>query len=618
VQQGAIAAELREALEFINPGNTEEYRRLGETVIQQSSDLGQRLAGDSLKRLGVQSTFTTIPLDAVRFQAERFTKSLVNYSNRQAGQISAVVEQGLVQGWGVRKTEQGLKALGVSFKSNAETIARTEIQSAYVNSSMARYEKAGIDDKVIWIATPSDRLCSYCAAKNGLMYRSKDVVFPPHPRCRCTTLPGTGLTAEDAEYYKSYREQTLQELKDAGGKPDNGLTPFEKAAGLTSPPKPVWEPGQPLPKDVGMPQPPPPPPPPPKVTTAKPTLKGDPSWNPHAKTDLTPAQFREYVEARYTQINQNNPSAAHNQTWEEYKANNPSAKKGEYQSAVKDAIRDGGYVPSEGALSGLKLGKPEQAALAENRAALEARGRLIADMDLAINAPILPGGNSSGWSSQMSRADAAKYLEGSYFGTTEFYHGNQRRVTDSVAEEGAKPWLNSRGIYGQGTYFGVDPAIGREYAKAASQGNTVDVGIVTTHIKGQNPYVVSAAELDQLAQSFPGTQSNGSDSATMTAFLRARGYDSVYLTDLGYGVAFDQRQVVTVENQRLTREEVDEIEVDISLSAKDMVADDNASAILLRSRRSTVIEGDPVDEDWLGLGEIDAYNPNGFDDEEDW
>ena len=277
VQQGAIAAELREALEFINPGNTEEYRRLGETVIQQSSDLGQRLAGDSLKRLGVQSTFTTIPLDAVRFQAERFTKSLVNYSNRQAGQISAVVEQGLIQGWGVRKTEQGLKALGVSFKSNAETVARTEIQSAYVNSSMARYEKSGID-KVIWIATPSDRLCSYCAAKNGLMYRSKDVVFPPHPRCRCTTLPGTGLTAEDAEYYKSYREQTLQELKDAGGKPDNGLTPFEKAAGLTSPPKPVWEPGQPLPKDVGMPQPPPPPPPPPKVTSVKPNQEYFDKW----------------------------------------------------------------------------------------------------------------------------------------------------------------------------------------------------------------------------------------------------------------------------------------------------------------------------------------------------
>ena len=32
-------------------------------------------------------------------------------------------------------------------------------------------------------------------------------------------------------------------------------------------------------------------------------------------------------------------------------------------------------------------------------------------------------------------------------------------------------------------------------------------------------------------------------------FLRAKGYDSVYLQDLGYGIAFDKRQVVTIRNE---------------------------------------------------------------------
>jgi hypothetical protein len=108
------------------------------------------------------------------------------------------------------------------------------------------------------------------------------------------------------------------------------------------------------------------------------------------------------------------------------------------------------------------------------------------------------------------------------------------------------------------------------------------------------------------------------DSATLTAFLKARGHDSIYLTDLGYGVAFDQRQVVTVENERLNSEQLDRIVIDPSVSAKDMVAEGNESAATLRSAPSRVIAGDPLEDEWMGLGDLDNYNPGAVSEEEDW
>jgi SPP1 gp7 family putative phage head morphogenesis protein len=355
----------------------------------------------------------------------------------------------------------------------------------------------------------------------------------------------------------------------------------------------------------------------PASTTVPPSLKGDPNWNPNAKTDLTPGQFREYVDARYWQKNQDNPTAAHNLSWDEYKAANPRARKGDYQTAVKDAVSLNGYIPIDAALASVKFNKAEQSRLEQAREAAQGRNRLIADIDQAINAPLMPGDSTRGWKPQMTPTEAAAYLQDSYFGTTRFYHGNRRSITDDIAGDGAKPWLNDKGIYGQGTYFGVDRGIGELYAKAASQNGNVEVGLVTSHIKANNPYVVTSADLDALGASFPGSQTNGVDSATLTAFLKARGHDSIYLTDLGYGVAFDQRQVVTVENERLSQQ-LDRIVIDPSVSAKDLLPEGNESAATLRSAPSRVIAGDPLEDEWMGLGDLDNYNPGAVSEEEDW
>lgn len=247
VRQGAIAAELGEALKFINPETAKELERLGRDTIERAGNLGQRLAGDALKYIGVQSTFTTVPVGAVRNQAERFRERLVNYSDQQASSISAVVEQGLIQGWGTRKIEGQLRGLGVSFKSNAETVARTETLSAYNGAARSRYEQAGVA-YIQWIATPAEGTCSLCYARNTKVWKITEAPsIPAHPRCRCTTLPVSSLDQIDTAFYESYSQDGLDDLARQKLQPDNGLTYWEKKAGATLA-KPSWVPGQVIPK----------------------------------------------------------------------------------------------------------------------------------------------------------------------------------------------------------------------------------------------------------------------------------------------------------------------------------------------------------------------------------
>lgn len=243
VRQGAIAAELQEALRFISPENYAAYDQLGQQIIEAAIAQGENLAGETLAFVGVQAPFTTIPVGAVRNQAENFRRRLVNYSDTQAANISSVVEQGLIQGFGTRKMEASLKALGVSFKSSAETVARTEVLSAFNGAAKSRYEQSGVPYVQV-IATPAEGTCSLCYARNGQVYEvTKAPSVPFHPRCRCSILPVLSLSDIDAEFYEKYRQDGLDELKDKGLKPDGGLTAWEKKAGLTVAPAPVWVPG---------------------------------------------------------------------------------------------------------------------------------------------------------------------------------------------------------------------------------------------------------------------------------------------------------------------------------------------------------------------------------------
>jgi SPP1 gp7 family putative phage head morphogenesis protein len=520
VRQGAIAAEMGEALKFLNPSNEQAIEQLGYDVIQQAVDLGQQMAGDSLNYIGLQAPFTTIPIGAVRNQAERFRERLVNYSNQQASQISAVVEQGLIQGWGTRKIEGQLKTLGVSFKSNAETIARTETMSAYNGAARSRYEQAGVA-YVQWIATPAEGTCSLCYARNTKAWKTSEAPsIPAHPRCRCTYLPTASLSDIDTAFYEDYSKQGLDDLERQGLQPDNGPTYWEKKAGIT-PAKPSWVPGQ-------------------AIAKAEPVLKAV-NWNPDAIPDLSAKDFRAHILRKQLLADQSSPDATWNKDRKE-----SGLSVNAYKIEIVNAI-EAGYVPSNKAIADAKLTKAQIAKVEANRKEQADWSDQVVRVDRAINAPMADDKANRSWKARMSDEEASDYLKDSYFGQMAWYHGNRKDVTDSIANEGAMPERNSRGIYGQGVYFGIDRRIGEQYAGAVT--TELDVGILTSHIRAKKPYITNAKDLANMAKNFPGDQSNLIDSVALNQFLRAKGYDSVYLQDLGYGIAFDKRQVVTVRNE---------------------------------------------------------------------
>ena len=277
-----------------------------------------------------------------------------------------------------------------------------------------------------------------------------------------------------------------------------------------------------------------------RTADAKPTLKAV-DWNPDAIPDLSAKDFREYILRKQILADQSSPDAIWNKDRKE-----AGLSVNAYKIKIVNAI-EAGYVPSNKAIADAKLTKAQIAKVEANRKEQAGWSDQVARIDKAINAPMADDKAGRNWKAQMSDKEAADYLKDSYFGQMAWYHGNRKEVTDSIANEGAMPERNSRGIYGQGVYFGIDKRIAEQYAGAVNAG--LDVSILTSHIRAKKPYITNAKDLADLAKNFPGDQSNLIDSVAVNQFLRAKGYDSVYLQDLGYGIAFDKRQVVTIRNE---------------------------------------------------------------------
>ena len=277
-----------------------------------------------------------------------------------------------------------------------------------------------------------------------------------------------------------------------------------------------------------------------RTADAKPTLKAV-DWNPDAIPDLSAKDFREHILRKQILANQSSSDATWNKDRKE-----SGLSVNAYKIEIANAI-EAGFVPSDKAIADAKLTKAQLAKVEANRKEQASWSNQIARIDKAINAPMADDKADRDWKPQMSDKEASDYLKDSYFGQMAWYHGNRKDVTDSIASEGAMPERNSRGIYGQGVYFGIDRRIGEQYAGAVNPG--LDVGIVTAHIRAKKPYITNAKDLADMGKNFPGDQDNNIDSVALNQFLRAKGYDAVYLQDFGYGVAFDTKQVVTVRNE---------------------------------------------------------------------
>jgi SPP1 gp7 family putative phage head morphogenesis protein len=192
----------------------------------------------------VRST-ATIPIEALRYGAEEQTRYLAKYGDEFASRASAAVEQGLIQGWGVSRLSSVLRQQLEVTKQRADIIARTASLSACNAATEKAFRDNGVE-WVQWMATVDSRVCNFCAARNGNMYELGSTRPPIHFQDRCFIVPvkrkffELGLVKED--WIRDFRAQGLEELKKLDRQPNYGLAPFERTAGLESPPQPVWRP----------------------------------------------------------------------------------------------------------------------------------------------------------------------------------------------------------------------------------------------------------------------------------------------------------------------------------------------------------------------------------------
>jgi SPP1 gp7 family putative phage head morphogenesis protein len=251
--QGGLVAYQRKLLlldqlkELLNPASGRDFRQDFEELLRLADgtgiEMGQRLMEISGEDF-VRAT-ATIPLDALRYAAEEQTRYLSRYGDEFASKASAAVEQALIQGWGVARLSKVLRDQLELTKKRADIIARTASLSASNAAAENLFRGNGVE-WIQWMATIDSRVCRYCSARNGNMYELGATRPPIHFQDRCFIVPvkkkffEKGLIKED--WIRDHRAKGLAELEKKGLQPDYGISPFERASGLESAPKPVWRP----------------------------------------------------------------------------------------------------------------------------------------------------------------------------------------------------------------------------------------------------------------------------------------------------------------------------------------------------------------------------------------
>jgi SPP1 gp7 family putative phage head morphogenesis protein len=221
-----------------------------EKVLGAAAGEGTTLS-DELMRLRGGDSFVTatgkVPIEAIAQAAKNAAELVVGKDQAFKAEARYLIIQGLATGAGGRKVAGQLRQrLGVS-KGRAENIARTEINRAQNEAAKVNYKTNGIE-YFQSIATADGRLCPYCGDRNGNVYRLDEASIPYHGGCRCYAAPFSphwedlGLTSN--EWVKDFHDEGLALLEKQGGKANKGPTYFEKKAGMTTAPKPVWSPGK--------------------------------------------------------------------------------------------------------------------------------------------------------------------------------------------------------------------------------------------------------------------------------------------------------------------------------------------------------------------------------------
>lgn len=436
-------------------------------------------------------------------------------------------------------------------KARATTIARTETTNAYNQGRMETYARSNLVTHVRFLAISDDRTTDICLSRNGMVMPLSDPALvtentpPLHFNCRSVLSPlMPSVSRAHAEMVNDPARQPddrkLTPLPAGWGSGDSTVSaaPVEPIEEKVDQPveiveevieQPIQEVTEentnPSLKDSVMDF---------DIASEKEnlaTMKASDTGFGDPKYDIK--NFVEYNEAKIL-VEGNNPEAI------------PSNKKD-----IQNAIRSG-LVPHDSLLGDIKLTKADQKLLAENKIKLADAKKQIEEAEKILDKKSVS--DPSKWKPTMTREEADAYFgDNNYFGTQSFWHGNSKSVTESIRTEGAQPERNKRGAYGKGVYAGSSKAIGLTYGNP----HTGDTELLEMRIFSKNPYIVDSAKMKELTEDALEVNGYSND---LRVLMKANGYDSIYVKDIGYIVALDKEQVVVVDSAKPSKKDATGIE----------------------------------------------------------
>lgn len=184
-----LANDLRDTLNILAPNNPQTRTLLKEleTTIKESAAIGDKFAQDSAVGNLSAASSANISTDVAAAAARGAHDMLLSHGAQFASNASVAIQQGIMLGYGVRKTAAMITALGEVTKSRAATIVRTETMRASIDATKKRFAADNIN-QVIWIATQDRRTCQRCASRAGKIMDADQAVIPIHPNDRCTVI----------------------------------------------------------------------------------------------------------------------------------------------------------------------------------------------------------------------------------------------------------------------------------------------------------------------------------------------------------------------------------------------------------------------------------------------
>lgn len=227
-----------------------ELARLMRENIQTTLAEAQRAAVRNAASTGVitaaQAAAFTPRVELTLLQAilEGTTTRLRHVTTDGARRIQDVLVREAVRGAGPRAAARAVRNQVDVTRYEAERITRTVFNTANNLARDATWDALGVE-YLQWNASADERLCEYCAARNGMVYRRSRAPTPPlHPHCRCVMTPWSPSTPPERRG-DAYYERVRRDRRESG-EPVSTATaagPFDKANGVT-PPEPVWAPGR--------------------------------------------------------------------------------------------------------------------------------------------------------------------------------------------------------------------------------------------------------------------------------------------------------------------------------------------------------------------------------------